>query len=193
MSAGLNFDIDLAQLREAGGELQASEKQIKLALNSAMRRTATTLRTMSARGLKNELQLRTVGLLRKRLKSLRLSSGMNRFSSSAATEGVTLWYGLNDMPVSWFKGTPKRTSGGASMRGQEIAGGFIARSKFKGRRTIFKREGKSRLPITEQNLPVEDKAIVFIEDEIFAETEAIFWKHFMRDLRARVTYNIGER
>lgn len=186
MSGGLFFDIDYAQLRKVGEELQASEKQIKFALHVALNRTATTLRTLSARGLKSELELRTIALLRKRLKTMKL-----RMSSDGS--GVTLWYGLNDMPASWFKGTPKKTAGGASMRGQEFAGAFVAKSKFKGRRTVFKRAGKERLHITEQNLQVEDKAAVFIEDKIFDQTEEIFWKHFMRDLRARVTYNIGER
>lgn len=184
MSGGLNFDIDLSQLRAAGDELQASEKQIKFALSAALNRTATTLRTLSARGLKSELELRTISLLRKRLKAMRLRMG---------ADGVQLWFGLNDMPASWFKGTPKRTSGGASVRGREFAGAFVARSQFKNRRTVFKRTGKARLHIEEQNLPVEDKAIAFIEDRIFDQTEEVFWKHFMRDLRARVTYNIGER
>lgn len=182
----LNFDIDYSQLRRVGDELQASEKQIRNALNTALNRTATTLRTMSARGLKSELQLRTIGLLRKRLKTMKL-----RMSKDGS--GAQLWYGLNDMPASWFKGRPKNNATGAAMRGQQIDGGFVAKSKFKGRQTIFKRTSKARLHIEEQNLEVEDRAIVFIEDEIFDQTEAIFWKYFTRDLRARVTYSIGER
>lgn len=186
MNGGLHFDIDLQQLTAAGGELQASEKQVRAALSRAIARTATTLRTMSARGLATELELRTISLLRRRLKSLRMRVGKDG--------GVSLWYGLNDMPVSWFKGTPRRTSAGASHRGQEIKGGFVARSQFKGgKKTIFKRTGKDRLPVAEQNLPVEDRAVVFIEDRIFDQTEEIFWKHFMRDLKARVSFEIGER
>lgn len=184
MSGSLFFDIDHSQLRAVAEELQASEKQVKFALSAALNRTATTLRTLSARGLKSELELRTIGLLRKRLKTMKL-----RMSK----DGVALWYGLNDMPASWFKGRPKQDAKGASMRGQRFEGGFVAKSKFKGRNTIFKRAGKERLHITEQNLPVEDRAIVFIEDKVFDQTEAIFWRHFMRDLRARVKYSIGER
>lgn len=181
----LSFDIDLRQLVDAGQELQASEKQVRAALSRAMQRTATTLRTMSGRGLANELQLRTISLLRKRLKSLRLRMGKDG--------GITLWYGLNDMPASWFKGTPKETSGGASHRGQTVQGGFVAKSKFKGRKTIMKRKGRDRLPVVEQNLAVEDRAVVFVEDKIFDQTETIFWKHFMRDLRSRVSFQIGEK
>lgn len=184
MTGGLHFDIDTAQLRAVADELQASEKQVRGAFSRACQRTATALRTRAARGLASELQLRTIGLLRNRLKSLRLR---------AQADGVQLWFGLNDMPASWFKGRPKQTATGAEVRGQQIEGGFVARSNFKGRRTVFKRKGKARLPIVEQTLPIEDQAVVFIEDEIFVQTESIFMDNFMRELRARVRYQIGER
>lgn len=185
MSGGLHFDINTDELRAIGDELQASEKQVRGALSRALQRTATTLRTMSARGLKTELELRTIGMLRKRLKSLRMRAGKDG--------GISLWYGLNDMPASWFKGTPKKTSDGAQHRGQSFAGAFVGKSKLKGRKTILKRSTKARLPITEQNLAIEDRAIVFIEDKIFDQTEEIFWRHFTRDLRARVSYQLGEK
>lgn len=186
MSGGLHFDIDTTQLRAAGVELGATERQVKLALHAALNRTATSLRTLAARGLKSELELRTVSLLRKRLKSIKLRASKDGSS-------VQLWFGLNEMPVSWFKGRPKQTSSGAEMRGQSFAGGFVAKSTFKGRRTVFKRTSKKRLHIAEQNLPIQDKAVVFIEDKIFDQTETIFWKYFTRDLDARVRFSIGER
>lgn len=182
MTDGLNFDIDSTQLGAVVAELGATERQVKLAFHAALRRTATTLRTLSARGLASELQLRTISLLRKRLKTLRLKRG---------ADGVTLWYGLNDMPASWFKGTPTQDATGASMRGQHVTGAFVARSKYKGRKTMFKREGKSRLHIQEQNLAVGDQALVYVEDRIFSQTETIFWKNFTRELSARVKYKIG--
>lgn len=185
MSGGLHFDIDLAQLRAAGAELQATDKQVKLALHYALNRTATTLRTMAARGLRSELELRTINLLRKRLKTLKLRA-------SKDGSGAQLWFGLNDMPASWFKGRPKQTATGAAMRGQEFAGAFVAKSKFKGRLTVFKRTSDKRLHIAEQNLPVSDAATVFIEDKIFDQTEQIFWRYFTRDISARVRFQIGE-
>jgi hypothetical protein len=184
MSA-LHFEIDASRLTGAADELQATPKQVKLSLSRAAGRTATTLRVLSARGLANKLQLRVIGLLRKRLKSLRIRK--------TGVDGFQLWYGINDMPASWFKGRPKETAIGAEARGQQFPGAFVARSKVKGRMTVFKRTGRSRLHIVEQNLAVEDKAIVFIEDEIFPMAEALFWRNFERDLRARVTYSIGEK
>lgn len=183
MSGSLWFDIDTTQLRAVVDELQPTEKQVKFAFSRACQRTATTLRTLSARGLASELQLRTIGLLRKRLKTMKLR---------ASGDGVQLWYGLNDMPASWFKGRPQQGASGASLRGQSFAGAFVAKSKFKGRQTIFKRTGKERLHIQEQNLEVEDSATVFIEDKIFDQTIEIWWRYFVRDLQARVRYKIGE-
>jgi hypothetical protein len=54
------------------------------------------------------------------------------------------------------------------------------------------RQGKKRLPIAEQTIAINDKAIVYIEDEIFAQTDAVFWNHFRRDLEARVKYQLGD-
>lgn len=178
----LHFDLDWQQLRGVADELQASEKQFKSALSRACNRTAATLRKMSGRGLKDELQLRTLGIMRKRLKSISLRSKQ---------QGITLWYGLNDLPVSSFKGRAKQDGDGATFRDQKFDGGFVGRSTVKGKRTVFKRKAAARLPIIEQLMPIKDKADVFIEDEIFVKVEEIFWNHFRRDLAARVKYDLG--
>lgn len=165
------FNINPTGIEQLALDLAASEKQVAYAMTRALSRTATTLRTIGARRLRTELQLRTISLLRKRLKS------MQRRASSA------VWFGLNDMPVSWFKGTPR-----ASGPGQ-----FLATSKIKGRKTVFKRIGAGRLPIEEQLKTVDGKADKVIEKELFEMTEAVFWNHFQRDLRARVKYQLGDR
>lgn len=177
----LHFDIDFSRVVAAGDELQATPKQVRAALSRALARTASKLRTMSARGLRDELELRRIGALRKRLKSIRLRS---------SDGGISLWYGLNDMPVSWFKGTPRQGTDGATFRGKDFPGAFVAKSRY-ARKTILKRKGKARLHIEEQSMPVEDQAVVFIEDQIFDQLESIFWPEFLRDLRARVSYNLG--
>jgi len=179
----IHFDIEWKDLLDIGDELGASEKQVKLALSAALRRTASKLRMLSSRGLKRELDLRRVSALRNRLKSISLRKGV---------AGVQLWYGLNDMPVSWFRGTPKQTASGASFKGKEFPGAFVARSRYAKQKTILKRVTKERLKVEEQQLEVKDKAQVFIEDEIFAELEGIFWPLFKRDLAARVKYKLGE-
>lgn len=183
MGGALHFDIDTAQLQAVVLELGATEKQVKFALSTACRRTATTLRTLAGKRLRDELQLRTLNLLRRRMKQLRVKA-------DATT--IQLWFGLNDVPVSWFKGRPKQTASGAEARGQAFPGAFVARSQFRGRRTVFKRTSKARLHIAEQLLPIEDAALVVIEDEIFVQAETIFWNHFVRDLRARTKHGVDQ-
>lgn len=183
----LHYDINWDGLTNVANELQASEKQVQFALSRALRRTEATLRRMSSKGLQKELQLRAASALRKRLKSIkaRKTGGLRN------GEGVTLWYGLNDLPVSAFKGRPRQNSSGAAFNGNQYDGAFVARSKVKGKQTIFKRKNKERLAIIEQLVPIEDRAIQFIEDEVFDQVEDIFWQHFRRDLAARVRYQIG--
>lgn len=182
----IHFDIDWENLTAISDELGGTEKQLRFALSFALRRTATRLRALSARGLRTELELVKLSHLRKRLRQLKLSKGRG------GVEGVQLRYGLNDMPVSWFKGRASKTATGASFRGQEFKGGFIGFSKVKGKNTIFKRAGRARLAITEQLMGIEDKARVYIEDEIFVQLEDIFWPIFKREIAARIKYKIGE-
>lgn len=177
----LHFDIDVSKLRTVANDLGASEKQYRAAFSRACNRTAATLRKMSGKGLKTELQLRTLGILRKRLKTLRLKG---------RDGGVALWYGLNDLPVSSFKCRVKQDDGGAWAGEFYHEGGFVGSSKYGRKRTIFKRTGKGRLPIREQLQAIKDQADIYVEDEIFIEVERVFWRHFVRDIEARVNYDI---
>lgn len=180
----LHLNIDLKGLQDVGNEIGASETQIRAALTRAMRRTEASLRKLSSQGLTRELALRSAKSLRRRLKALKVGTKAGEFG---------IWYGLNDLPVSAFKGRARNTGKGATFNGHQFEGAFVGRSKFAGKNTIFKRKTEKRLAITEQLLPIEDKAIVFIEDEIFVQTEDIFWQHFRRDLAARVKFNLGEK
>lgn len=184
----LHYDVDWRQLLNVGTEVEATDKQVIYALSRAMRRTEATLRRMSSKGLRQVLQLRAASTLRKRLKSVRLRMS----KPTDRDQSMGLWYGLNDMPVGVFKGRPKTTDGGASFRDKEFKGGFLGKSKISGRNSIFKRSEKQRLPVEEQLYPVEDKAVTFIEDEVFDQVLDIFWKHFRRDLMARVKFKLGD-
>lgn len=179
----LHYDLDFGDVLRLADEFQATEKQVKFSIARAMRRTEATLRRMSSQGLAKELQLRSAKALRNRLKSIRIRM---------KGQELGLWYGLNPLPVSAFKGRPKETAGGASFRGENYQGAFVGRSKVKGKQTIFKRVRESSLPIAEQLHPIEDKAVTYIEDQIFDQVLDIFWKNFTRDLAARVKFKLGE-
>lgn len=186
----LDFDVDADALRRVVEELGAMPKEVNAAYNRALTRTAATLRKLSSKGLQSELGLRRATVIRKRLKSIRVkgsSSGDYRKMAS-----IRLWYGLNDLGVSEFKGRVGETAGGARYSGpagsHDFPDAFVAKPRGSKRRTILRRRGARRLPIHQETLPVKDKADVFVEDEVFDKLESIFWRHFRDDLERRVAY-----
>jgi len=177
----LHFDFDAQQIAALTRELGLTERQAKYALGRALKRTATTLRMMSERGLKSELDTKKLAYLRRRLR-------FSRFSK-ASFEGARLWYGTNDMPVSALRGKVSTTGSGAAFSGKAgshaFKGGFVRKSRRGWGRTIFVRKGRGRLPLAEAALPVKDRMDIFIEDEVFDQIDGIFWNHFERDMRSR--------
>ncbi|MEX3924402.1 hypothetical protein AB4Y36_10275 [Paraburkholderia sp. BR10936] len=184
----MELNFDLKDFEDVTGELRATERQISLALRRAIRRTSSRLKTLATRGLRDELALRRVRSLRKRLRTIRLKGG-----SGKGFQGVMLWFGLNDMPISWFKGTPKQTATGATFRKIEYPGAFVARSSYASGKTILKRKGSARLAVEEQLFPVQHEGEQFIERVAFVRVSDIFWHEFRRDITARVKYNLGEK
>lgn len=186
----LRFEFDAKGLLDLVDELGATEMQAKFALSRALRRTAGALRRMSERGFKSELDLRKVAYIRKRLKTIRFGK--------ASFEGAGLWYGLNDFPVSMYRGSvTDNKPNGATFSGKvgthKFPNGFVAKGRNGRGRSIFYREGKNRLPIKEASMPIKDKMDVFIEDEIFVKIDDLFWKFFEQDLNARVKYGVGAK
>lgn len=175
------FDFDDKQLRNLINEVGLTDRQARAALSRALRRTATTLRVMSERGLKSKLDVKKLAYLRRRLKFSRFSRG--------TFEGARLWFGANDVPVSALRGSVTKTASGAAFSGKagshEFKEGFVQKSHRGWGKTIFVRKGKARLPIEEAALPVQDEMNVFIEDEVFDQINLIFWKYFERDVFAR--------
>lgn len=180
----LDFDIDESALHAVVKELGAAPREVRLSYNRALSRTAATLRRLSSQGLKSELGLRRATALRRRIKTLRVRRGQG--------SGVQLWYGLNDLPVSEFKGRVAGGASGASYAGpggsHHFPGAFVAKSREARRNTILRRKRETRLPVAEERLPIKDRADVYVEDRVFHRLEEIFWDHFRRDLTARVRY-----
>ena len=40
-------------------------------------------------------------------------------------------------------------------------------------------------------MPVADRIMIFVEDEVFVDLDAIFFKHFAADIRARTIFGVG--
>lgn len=186
----LDFDVDADDLERVVRELDATPKEINAAYNKALSRTAGTLRKMSSKGLVSELGLRRAKAIRRRLKTIRIKGSTGSDFKKMAS--VQLWYGLNPLPVSEFKGRVSENAGGAQYSGpagsHDFPGAFVARSTSAGRRTIMRRKGRSRLPIKYAVMPIRDRAEVFIEDQIFDQLVDIFWRHFRDDLTRRIAY-----
>jgi hypothetical protein len=180
----LAFDFDARELKRIADEFEASEKDLRFAYSRALRRTAQTMKTRARKGLRTELQLRTAAELRKRLQGF-------RFSRGKSLGEVRMWFGLNDMRVSAFKGRALRTGGGARYGGRDFPGAFVGRNS-KGRPTVMRRATQRAYPIKEERMPIEDKAQILIEDEVFDEIEEVFFKNFRAEVRARTIYGVGK-
>jgi hypothetical protein len=182
------FDIDAKKIGNLITELQLTERQAKFALGRAFRRTAATLKKLSERGLKSELDVKKMAYLRRRLR-------FSRFSRQSF-EGARLWYGANDIPVSALRGKLSTSGTGASFAGkagsEEFKGGFVRNSRRGWGKTIFVRKDKARLPIYEASMPVKDRMDIFVEDEVFDKINDIFWNHFERDMKSRAR-GFGQR
>lgn len=190
MPLWLNFELKDAE--NVIAELGATPKQVQGALSRAANRTASILRMRVRRYLVSELQVQQAGLLRKRLRSIRIR-GL-KGSGGRWDGGSQLWIGLNPIPVSWVRGRATETAKGARLGKHEFDGGFVANSKYgRKKRTIFRRLGERRTPIQEQTIDIDDRMRVHIEDNLTDDADDIFWAQFVRDLQARVKFKIGER
>lgn len=176
----LEFDIDASELQAIAKEYAATPKQIELANNRAVKRTAGTLRRLASSGLKSELGLRNATALRRRIKEYRIGRGRG---------SLKLWFGANDLPLSAFKGRPQKVPGGIKFNNTMIHGAFFARRG--GRRGVYQRTGSSSYPIREATMPVADRMMIFLEDEVFVDLPSIYFKNFASEIRARTILGVG--
>jgi len=181
---GLHFEIE--GIREIQEALGATDRQVRFSMARALDRTAATLRKMSQQGFRTELGLRRTEFIRKRLREMKFRG--------AGFAGVRLWYGLNDMPISYLKGGVRASRRSGASKSSQIGTfhyphGFILQNPKNGRgRSVFYRTGPSRYPLKEESAPIKDRMDVYIEDNIFDQVPEIFWHHFASDLKSRVKF-----
>lgn len=176
----LGFDIDDGRLDAIAKEYAATPKQVDLAQGRSLKRTAGTLRRISSSGLKTELGLRNATALRRRIKEYRVGKGRS---------SLKLWYGANDLPVSAFKGRAQRVAGGIKFGETMIHGAFFAR--LGGKRMVMQRHGTKRWQIGEATLPIADRMMIYLEDEVFVDIDTIYFKNFLAEIRARTILGVG--
>lgn len=178
-------ELNSKDLQRIADEFAASEKDIRRAFSRALGRTSRKLRTEARKALREGLKLRAASVLKARL---RLARYRPRGSGMGASQ---LWVGLNDLPATAFKGTPRETASGARVGDRQFPGAFVGRGRDSGKKIVFRRRGRKRLPVYAETVPIQDEANAILEREVFAEVDDIMMRNFRAELRARTIYSVG--
>ena len=149
-------------------ELGATPAQCKKALRSTLSKMARWMETRTRKGLSAELQIQQK-IIRRRLKKSSIVATGSGFS-------IKLWYGLND--VSLIHLGARETKSGVTAGRRKVEGAFIAKGQ------VFKRTGKSRLPIDKQVVKIQAKANNYLDDAISQSAfDDQFFKTFEHELK----------
>lgn len=174
----IDLEVSAEDLQTVVLDLAATEAQATKALNTTLTKMATWLRGKSVKGLSDTLAIQQK-VIRRRLKSFRLQRRGNGSQ-------ITVWYGLDPIALIYLQ--PRQTKAGVkAYGGRFVKSGFIAKGRNENRQ-VFTRRGKARLPLDKQRAEVEDKATIYIEDQLLgtAEFEARFFKIFEHELQWRM-------
>ncbi|NAW56996.1 MULTISPECIES: hypothetical protein [unclassified Vibrio] len=178
------FDIDLDELTAIRHSVGATEKEMRLAYNRALARTAVTVHKLAAKLMRDELKAKNLKLIRARLKKFRLKKG------GKALDELKLWFGLNPVPVHALRGRLRSTKdSGATFtptsprlsRVHEARGFVIEKN---GQKMMFRRTSAKRYEMVK--VEIDDALHVRIEDEIFEQIPEIFVRHFTTDIKGRI-------
>ncbi|MFB9149531.1 phage tail protein [Roseovarius ramblicola] len=180
---GLTFDQ--GEMQRIAREFDASEKDLRRAYARALSRTARKMRTQARKALREGLDLRAASILKARLRLARMRPRGKKIGAAR------LWVGANDLPATAFKGRPRQTATGARVGGREFPGAFVGTSADSGKRMVFRRAGRSRLPIFRETVPVQDEVNAVLEGEVFDDMADAFMAAFRAEVRARTIYGVG--
>ncbi|WP_341823843.1 MULTISPECIES: phage tail protein [unclassified Wolbachia] len=150
--------------------VNAKRKKIELAIVRALNRTALWLKAQAAKEISEEKKIK-LSLIRKRLRI---------FKAKTSRLEVLIRANLYDIRASTI-GKIQKTRRGSKVGKHEFIGGFAAVMP-KGNSGIFKREGRTALPIQEVKLPVEPEGSRIIKDLVNYESEREFEKYFKHEL-----------
>ncbi|WP_065094330.1 MULTISPECIES: phage tail protein [unclassified Wolbachia] len=142
--------------------IDANKAKIELAAVRALNKTALWLKSQAVREISEEKQIR-LKVIRKRLRIIK---------ARKSTLKVLIRAYLYDMRMRNIKQAKIRTA---------FNDAFMA-TMPRGYRGIFKRVGRTALPIQEVKLPLEPEASRIIENLVNYEVERIFEKYFTHEL-----------
>ncbi|WP_265036333.1 phage tail protein [Wolbachia endosymbiont (group A) of Anomoia purmunda] len=142
--------------------IDANKAKIELAAVRALNKTALWLKSQAVREISEEKQIR-LKVIRKRLRIIK---------ARKSTLKVLIRAYLYDVRMRNIKQAKIRTA---------FNDAFMA-TMPRGYRGIFKRVGRTALPIQEVKLPLEPEASRIIENLVNYEVERIFEKYFTHEL-----------
>ncbi|MGL9759607.1 MAG: phage tail protein [Wolbachia sp.] len=154
--------------------INAERKKVEKAAVSGLNKTALWLKTQAAKEVSKEKRIQ-LNLMRKRLRI---------FKARTSRLDVLIRANLYDIRVSAM-GKMRQTRKGAKVGKHEFIGAFKA-TMPRGNSGIFRREGRTALPIQEVKLGLEPEASRIIENLVNYEVEEVFKKFFERDITRNV-------
>lgn len=164
----IDLTIDTKTFNSIATSMAADEKSINLALSRALRKTGRWVVTHLARELARETGIK-VSTLKKRLKPY--------FDAKSLKSKV--WVGL--LPFSAGHMRPKATSMGVKAGGHYFDKAFIVKTDKAP--LVFKRVGKTSLPIEKQVVSIEQQADTVIENTILPKLTNRLTDMFTQELR----------
>lgn len=177
MARGMWIEIDDIGLRAMQGELGATQAQLEAAMRSTYAKLGRWARSKAVRGLAPVTGVQQK-ILRRRVRDFRMQHGVD--GGGAAK----VWFGMRPIKLSDMR--PRKSGKGVRADGgRYFEGAFILNRN--GKRTVFKRDGAARLPITEVQVDIADQVTTFIEDNLVGspEFEAQFFKLLEHELKWR--------
>ncbi|WP_353282902.1 phage tail protein [Wolbachia endosymbiont (group A) of Pogonocherus hispidulus] len=150
--------------------VNAKRRKVELATVKALNKTVLWLKAQAAKEISEEKKIKLT-LMRRRLRI---------FKAKTSRLEVLIRANLYDIRASTI-GKIQKTRRGSKVGKHEFIGGFAAVMP-KGNSGIFKREGRTALPIKEIKLLLEPEASRIIGNLVNYEVEKVFEKFFHREL-----------
>ncbi len=175
-------EIEARGIQAINAQVQATEKQIKLAFNKAGASTSSWMRRTAKKLLTQGLKLRSGAILKRRI--------IVRRRSNKGLSSFQFWIGLNDLRIEDFKGRAVQTGRGIRLGEHFIEGGFFEQT-LGIKPLAMKRSRDARLPIERVTMPIEDEASVIVE-KIYRQANDFFLKCYRQELLGMIARGYGE-
>lgn len=174
MAVTIDLRADLTQVQRALGGLRG---QAPVVIARAINRTLVPVRATAAREIARDMRLR-VGTARGAMALQRATPA--RPTGAVAASGKRI-------PLIEFRA--RQTQPGVSYdlgRGRQVAAGSFIPTFNTGRRGVFRRRGRARLPIAELHGPSIPR--VFVQDKIAAAMRAVAGARWPREAEQQLRF-----